>query len=72
MRNEFSHRVVRADLLRISNLFRIRMHGLVVNSMRSTGTSMTELVDRDPGEDLVIGPGVGICPVMQLLIDPCE
>lgn len=73
MWNELSHRVVSADLLRIGILFRrICMHGLVVDSMRSTGASTTELVDRYPGEDLVVGPGVGICPVVQLLIDPCE
>lgn len=63
-RNKFSHRIVRADLLRISTLLRIRMHGLIIDPMRSTRTSTAELVDRDPGEDLAVGPGVGICPVV--------
>jgi len=64
MWNELSHRVVSVDLLRISILLRICVHGLVVDPMRSTGARTTELVDCDPGEDLVIGPGIGICPIM--------
>lgn len=72
MRNKSFHHVVRADLLRIRTPLRIRMHGLVVDPMRSSRAGTTELVDRDPGEDLVVGPGVRICPVMQLLVDPCE
>lgn len=60
---------MRAELLGVSS-FWICVRDLVVDSMRSTGACTTELVDRDPSEDLVIGPGVAVCPIMQLLIDP--
>ena len=29
-----------------------------------------EPVDGDPGQDLVVGPGVGVGPVVQLFVDP--
>lgn len=48
------------------------MRGLVVDANVRGGPRGREPVDADPGEDLVVGPRVGIGPVVQLLVDPGE
>ena len=48
------------------------MQRLVVDAQTSCGASGGEVVDRDPGEDLVVGPGVSVRPVVQLFVDPGE
>ena len=44
----------------------------VVNADAGGGAGGGEEVDRDPGEDLVRGPGVGVGPVVEFLVDPTE
>ena len=48
------------------------MHRLVVDPRVGRGTRGAEPVDGDPGAHLVRGPGVGVGPVVQLLVDPGE
>ena len=48
------------------------MRNLVVDANVRDGARGREPVDADPGEDLVVGPRVGIGPVVQLLVDPGE
>ena len=47
------------------------MGGLVVDSEAGGGAGVREEIDRYPGEDLVVGPGVGVRPVVEFLIYPC-
>lgn len=45
---------------------------LEIDTHTGGGSRARELVDGDPREDLVVGPGVGVGPVVQLLVDPRE
>ena len=45
---------------------------LVVDALGGGWPRGGEIVDRDPGEDLVVGPGVRVAPVAELLVDPGE
>ena len=44
----------------------------VVDVAGGSRAGAAELVDADPGEDFVVGPGVGVSPVVELLVDPGE
>ena len=44
----------------------------VVDARAGGRTGYGEEVDGDPGEDLVGGPGVGVCPVVEFFVDPGE
>ncbi len=44
--------------------------GFVVNPEGGGGASGGEVVDGDPGEDFVRGPGVVVCPIVQFLVYP--
>ena len=44
----------------------------VINSLGGRGASGREVVDADPSEGLVVCPRVTICPIVQLLVDPCK
>jgi hypothetical protein len=48
------------------------MRRLVINPPRGSRSGATKRIDGDPGEDLVVRPWVGICPVVELLVDPGE
>lgn len=53
----------------------VRVRGvvdLVVDAHAGGGAGGGEVVERDPGEDLVVGPGVGVGPVVEFLVDPGE
>ena len=44
----------------------------VVDADAGGGAGGGEEIERDPGQDLVRGPGVRICPVVEFLVDPGE
>ena len=46
--------------------------GFVVDAEAGGWAGSREPVYADPGQDLVVGPGVVVGPVMELLIYPCE
>ena len=48
------------------------MHRLVVDPDAGGRARGRELVDGDPGEDLVGSPGVLVCPIVELFVDPGE
>lgn len=41
-----------------------RMHRLIVNPQARRRARTAEVVDAHPGENFVVGPGVGVCPVV--------
>lgn len=59
------------DVLRQRGAVRVRgVVDLVVDAHAGGGAGGGEVVERDPGEDLVVGPGVGVGPVVEFLVDP--
>ena len=44
----------------------------VVDPEAGGGAGGGEEVETDPGQDLVRRPGVGVCPVVEFLVDPGE
>ena len=46
--------------------------GFVVDAEAGGGAGGREVVERDPGEDLGVGPGVGVGPVVEFFVDPAE
>ena len=46
------------------------MHGFVIDSLRGTRASATELVDTDPSQRFLGIPRVVIRPIMQFVVDP--
>ena len=53
----------------------VRVRGVVdfvVDAHVGGGAGGGEVVEGDPGEDLVVGPGVGVGPVVELFVDPGE
>lgn len=57
------------SLGRATSILRV-MEGFVVDADTGSRASGGEEVDGHPGEDLVIRPGITICPIVQLFIDP--
>ena len=49
-----------------------RVSDFVVNSGTGGRAGGREVVYRDPGEDLVVGPWIVVGPVMEFLVDPGE
>ncbi len=49
-----------------------RVSHFVVDPRAGRGPGGREPVDRDPGQDLVVGPGVRVGPVVELFVDPGE
>ena len=48
------------------------MDRFVVDSHTGGWASGAEVVNRDPGENFFVAPGVLVRPVAQFLVDPCE
>ena len=48
------------------------MEGLVVDSEAGGGAGEGEMIYGYPGEDFIVGPGVGIGPVVELFVYPCQ
>lgn len=48
------------------------MQRLVVDERSGGGPGGREPVDGNPSQDLVVGPGVRVRPIMELLVDPGE
>lgn len=46
------------------------MPALVIDPSTSSRSRGGEVVDRYPCEDLIVGPGEGVSPVVELLVDP--
>ena len=53
-------------------LARALVLAFVVDALAGGGAGGAEPVDADPGQDLVVGPGVAVAPVVQLLVEPGE
>ncbi len=45
---------------------------LIIEIQARRGTGDGEVVDADPGQDLGVGPGVIVSPVVQLFVEPGE
>jgi len=48
------------------------MRRFVVNPETGCGSGTREPVDAYPCQDLVVRPGIGVCPVVQLFEEPSE
>ncbi len=53
-------------------MLRRRVGGFVIDAETSRGPRSGELVDRDPSQDLVGGPGAVVRPVVEFFVDPGE
>ena len=45
---------------------------LIVYTQTRCWSGIGEVIDGHPSQDLVVGPRVVVCPIVQLLIDPCQ
>jgi hypothetical protein len=48
------------------------VHIFAIDTMRGAGSGTAELVDADPGQNLIVGPGIAVGPVVEFLVDPGE
>ena len=48
------------------------MPHFVINSLWCTWSCSTELVDADPGQNFLDIPGIVVCPIMQLVVNPSQ
>lgn len=51
---------------------RLRMRSLMIYPATRGRSSCREPINRYPGQNLVISPGIAIGPIMQLFVDPSE
>ena len=46
--------------------------GFIIDAQGSRGARSAVPVDGDPGQDLVVGPGVTVRPIVEFLVHPCQ
>ena len=51
---------------------RVAVNRFVIDAQTSCRAGGGMPVDGHPSEDFVVGPGVLVDPVVELLVDPCE